>query len=543
MSHPDIESQGLHSLEKRGGTVQDDLASNTQGVFEKAKAGSIGPADHEKSNGSDDSVSDTAKADNRPRHAKTGEPLSLPREIAAVAVVCLAQLMTQAGVGQALATTTITSDSLGITNPASRSWEIAAYSLTVGTFILPAGRWGDLLGHKRMFVIGFTWFGLWSVLAGLSVYVDQIFFDFCRAMQGIGPAILLPNGIAILGTLYPPSPRKDMAFAMFGSVAPVGAVVGAVFASIFAQFLWWPWAYWAMAIACLVIAAVAWVVIPGCPSHEDKDALFQRLDGLGSIFGVGGLVLINVAWNQGSSIGWTTTYTYILLILGFILLGVFAFIESRATHPLIPRTILNARLGFVLGCLACGWATFGIWIYYSFQFLLVLRSQTPILTSAQYVPCAISGLCAAVTTGILMSRIRHAYIMLTALLCFTIGTILFATVPIKQNYWAQTFVSMVVTPWGMDMSFPAGTLILSAAMPREHQGLAASLVSTVVNYSISLGLGFAGTVESNVEKERTQTLKGFRSAFYMGIGLASLGVAVAAVFTFVSRPRSRNEKK
>lgn len=150
-----------------------------------------------------------------------------------------------------------------------------------------------------MFIIGFTWFGLWSILAGLSVYVGQIFFDFCRAMQGIGPAILLPNGIAILGTLYPPSPRKDMAFAMFGSVAPGGAVIGAVFASIFAQFLWWPWAYWAMAIACLVMAAVAWLVIPACPSKGDNGNLFQRLDGLGSVFGVGGLVLINVAWNQG----------------------------------------------------------------------------------------------------------------------------------------------------------------------------------------------------------------------------------------------------
>lgn len=150
-----------------------------------------------------------------------------------------------------------------------------------------------------MFVIGFVWFGSWSILAGLSVYVDQIFFDFCRAMQGIGPAILLPNGIAILGTLYPPSPRKDMAFAMFGSVAPGGASIGAVFASIFAQFLWWPWAYWAMAIACFMIAIVAWVVIPACPRKDDKDELFQRLDGLGSIFGVGGLVFVNVAWNQG----------------------------------------------------------------------------------------------------------------------------------------------------------------------------------------------------------------------------------------------------
>ncbi|KAL9593217.1 MAG: hypothetical protein Q9219_007642 [cf. Caloplaca sp. 3 TL-2023] len=489
MNSHDVESNDRRPLETVHTSTQD---SNPQDFSEKLGTKhnaplSLGPLGD--SNGSDVSIRGPSKTDNRPRHAKTGEPLSLLREIIMVMVICLAQLMTQAGVGQALATTGITGDSLNITNPASRSWEIAAYSLTVGTFILPAGRWGDLLGHKRMFVIGFAWFGFWSILTGVSVYVDQIFFDLCRAMQGIGPAILLPNGIAILGTSYPPSPRKDMAFAMFGSVAPTGAVFGAVFASIFAQFLWWPWAYWAMAIACFIISAVAWAVIPGSPSLGHRDAMFQRLDILGSVFGVGGLVLVNVAWNQGSSIGWTTAYTYILLI-----------------------------------------------------FFLVLRSQTPLLTSADFIPCSISGLCAAVTAGILMSRIRHAYIMLIALLGFTIGTVLLATAPVKQTYWAQTFISMLATPWGMDLSFPAGTLILSAAMPREHQGLAASLVSTVVNYSISLGLGFAGTVESNVVEGGTQSLKGFRAALYMGIGLASLGLAVAAVFTFVTRPRLKEGK-
>ncbi|KAI4112579.1 MAG: hypothetical protein LQ345_006294 [Seirophora villosa] len=536
MSGPDVESQSPLS---DGVEYERNKVMRAGGIPSAGAEKPLTPSETEKANSSDASIHASGKPDTRPRHARTGEPLSLPREIAVVTVVCLAQLMTQAGVGQALAIINITGDSLGITELASRSWVIAAYSLTVGTFILPAGRWGDLFGHKRMFVIGFVWFGSWSILAGLSVYVDQIFFDFCRAMQGIGPAILLPNGIAILGTLYPPSPRKDMAFAMFGSVAPGGASIGAVFASIFAQFLWWPWAYWAMAIACFMIAIVAWVVIPACPRKDDKDELFQRLDGLGSIFGVGGLVFVNVAWNQGSTMGWTTTYTYILLIIGLVLLGIFAVIESRAAHPLIPRTILNAKLGFVLGCIACGWGTFGIWVYYSFQFLLVLRGQTPLLTSAQFVPCAISGLCAAVTTGVLMSRIRHAYIMLTALLCFTVGTILVATAPVEQTYWAQTFVSMVITPWGMDMSFPAGTLILSAALPREHQGLAASLVSTVVNYSISLGLGFAGTVEGNVDKDGSDVLKGFRAALYMGIGLASLGVAVAALFTIVTRPRKK----
>lgn len=89
------------------------------------------------------------------------------------------------------------------------------------------------------------------------------------------------------------------------------------------------------------------------------------------------------------------------------------------------------------------------------------------------------------------------------------------------------------------MSFPAGTVILSNSMPRQHQGLAASLVNTVVNYSISIGLGIAGTVESNVNNGGIDTLKGYRGACYTGVGLAGLGVFLAACFMFVTWDRSR----
>lgn len=90
------------------------------------------------------------------------------------------------------------------------------------------------------------------------------------------------------------------------------------------------------------------------------------------------------------------------------------------------------------------------------------------------------------------------------------------------------------------MSFPSGTIILSNNMPREHQGLAASLVNTIVNYSISIGLGLAGTVESQVNRGGTDTLRGYRGASYMGIGLAGLGVGVATMF--VIRSLTRRDK-
>jgi MFS family permease len=118
-------------------------------------------------------------------------------EIPFVAVVCMAHFMTQAGLSISIVPVHIIGHSFGTTNPAELSWFAAAYSLTVGTFILVAGRLGDVYGR-------FSCFSLWSLLAGSTVWSNKIFFDCCRALQGIGPTMLLPNAIAILNRTYPP---------------------------------------------------------------------------------------------------------------------------------------------------------------------------------------------------------------------------------------------------------------------------------------------------------------------------------------------------
>ncbi|KAG9565560.1 hypothetical protein KCU71_g14046, partial [Aureobasidium melanogenum] len=117
--------------------------------------------------------------------------------------------------------------------------------------------------------------------------------------------------------------------------------------------------------------------------------------------------------------------------------------------------------------------------------------------------------------------------MLIAMLAFCAGQAISAFMPVHQTYWPQMFVSILIMPFGMDMSFPAATVILSNHMPREHQGLAASLVNTMVNYSISLALGIAGTVEVSVmthDGTLADTIWGVRCAFYTGLALAGCGV-------------------
>ncbi|KAE8154901.1 MFS general substrate transporter [Aspergillus avenaceus] len=471
-------------------------------------------------------------------------PQTLWKESIFIAVICMAQFMTQAGLAISIAPVFIIGKSFNTTNAGQLSWFAAAYSLTVGTFILVCGRLGDVFGHRLLFIIGFAWFGLWSLLAGFSVWSNQIFFDCCRAFQGLGPAMLLPNAIAILGRAYPPGLRKQMVFSLFGATAPNGFIVGGVFASIFAQWVWWPWAYWVMGMVCFVLAFLGLLVIPYTPRPRFRKvlSLWVRLDALGATVGISALILINFAWNQAALVGWPVPYTYVLLIVGFLLFGAFIWIERGAECPLLPTSVLTGDLAWVLGCIAAGWSSFGIIIYYFFQFMEVIKGNSPLLTQVKFVAAGPSGAIAALLTGFLLGRMPASVIMFCAMVAFTAGLSIFATVPVHQTYWAQAFVITIITPWGMDMSFPSGTLILSDSMPSHHQGLAASLVTTVVNYSISLGLGFAGTVESNVNDGGRNVLRGYRGALYLGIGLAGMGLVLSILFMFVSWRRSRSQR-
>ncbi|KAE9984921.1 hypothetical protein EG328_008119 [Venturia inaequalis] len=458
--------------------------------------------------------------------------MSTFHEIMFVGVVAVSHLMTQAGLGQALVPLDIISKSFHVTNPGEQSWFIASYSLTVGTFILISGRLGDILGHKRMFVFGYAWFGVWSAFAGFAVYPQkQIFFDFCRAMQGVGPALIMPNGLALFGRAYPPGIKKNIVFSIFGAVAPMGFVIGATFGSLFAELVWWPWAFWSFGIVCWGLAVLALLVVPRELSEKPMNA--PGFDFTGSLMAVVGLVLVNVAWNNGPLFGWGTPHVYFLLIIGMLCLVAFVWVERRAENPILPMHAMTGSVNFVLACVGLGWGAFGVWVFYTFRFLEKVRHFEPLSASAAFAPAVISGLIAAGATGFMLTHTPVSFVMMVSMCAFCLGIIIAATQPAQQTYWAQMFVSIAVMPFGMDMSFPAASVILSNCMPPEHQGLAMSLVNTVVNYSISLSLGIAGTIEVYTTPDLTTPegeLQGIRAAFYTAIGLSLAGVVCGALF-------------
>ena len=299
---------------------------------------------------------------------------------------------------------------------------------------------------------------------------------------------------------------------------------------------WWlAWVFYAAAIYSVVLFSIAMIVIPRA---EEKTEAERNLtfDWAGCVLGISGLILLNFSWNQSGVVGWETPYCYALLIVSAVLLAAFIWVElNYAVKPLVPVRSLSRTASLVLLCIVAGWASFGVWVWYAQDFLMLFRGTGPLLMAAEFAPIGVSGLIAAMTTGVIIQKLRPGALMMIAMVFFAVGNILMATVPVEQTYWAQFFVMLLVMPFGMDMSFPAGTLILSESMAREDQGTAASLVTTTVNYSISLSLGIAGTIVrylTGSSSEPATVLFGFRAALYFAIGLDGLGLLIATYLTF-----------
>ncbi|KAK8111350.1 uncharacterized protein PG998_007807 [Apiospora kogelbergensis] len=401
------------------------------------------------------------------------EGMSGLHEFFFVTTVCMAQLCTQAGLGQTLAIIHVIGSTWGITNPSELSWLIAGYTLTIGTFILVAGRLGDVYGYKRVFLSGFLWSALWACLAG--------------------------------------------------------AAGGSAFALV-----WWPVAYWAFSFTLCIVAIIGYYAIPSAAHEREKPQTFRawlvELDIPGATAGVSALVLINFAFNQGHISGWNEPCIWEALIVGGVLMCIFIMIECHyAKNPIVPLNALSPQVSLILGAVACGWACFGIWSFYTWQFLQVIRKLSPLLTTGWMSPIAIMGIFASMTTGMVLHKLGPPVAMLISMLAFTAATALIATVPEDQIYWGQTFVGMLVISWGMDMSFPAATLLLSNSVSKKHQGIAASLVATVINYSMSIGIGIGGTVEAQVTRgavTKERVLSGYRAALLTGVGLAGTGAII-----------------
>ncbi|KAK1657610.1 major facilitator superfamily domain-containing protein [Colletotrichum godetiae] len=455
-----------------------------------------------------------------------------------------------ASLAQAMAPALAIAESFPDLPSGQHSWFTAAYTLTIGAFALPSERLGDVFGRKPVIIIGSLWFALWSLLAGFSVTVQNgaangtAYFCFCRAMQGLGPALCIPNGFSVLETTLLPSQRKDMALAFFSVAAPVGFVVGAVMSSLFAYNDSWEWSFFALAAVNISAAGLSLLVVPRQAPRKPAYAhtVWVQLDLSGTLLSSSGLILFSFAWNQAPAVGWRTPYTYFILIIGTMLLAAFLYNETAAANSLLPLRAMTSRPNLILGCTAAAWACFVIWAFYSFQAVEVLRSWNPLLASAGFVPIAVEAVAVGLLLAYLMPGDEVYWAFLAAVLSILLASILMATAPFNQTYWANTFVSTLFAPLGMVLTTPLATILLRQKLTEGQQGVASGLVLAVSSYAMSLALGMARTVEVQVNPGGAARLSGFHGAQYFGIGLGGLAVICAtALLVSVVKFRGRSD--
>ncbi|CAJ2505748.1 Uu.00g131420.m01.CDS01 [Anthostomella pinea] len=473
--------------------------------------------------------------------------MSRLREVLFVFTVCMAQLCAQAGIGQTLPILRDVCATFGVANPSDLSWAVAGYCMVVGTVILVAGRLGDVFGYKNMFLVGFIWSAVWSAVVGASFYSTSSLFLISRALQGVGAGLSLPNGLALLGAVYQPGMRKAAIFTLYATMSPLGLIAGAAGASAL-TLVWWPLAYWAFTLVLLVVAFIGLIAIPNgiriTKRFETITAAMTELDIPGMLTGISGLVLFGFSWNQAALVGWQQPYIWIAMIAGLVMATLFVLIERYyATKPLVPFSALSPDGSWIPVALACGWSCFGIWIFYTWQFLEDFRNTSPLLSTAWFSPIAVIGCLAVITTGLMLHRFGPSIMLSISLATFTAGALLVVTMPVVQIYWIQLFVAMLVVAWGMDTSIPAAILLVSDGVEKKYHGATTSLVSAVVYYSISIGLGVAGTMENNLNNggaTRQGTLNGYRAALWTSAGFAGLGVLVSLAVSVNMYRRNRS---
>lgn len=230
-------------------------------------------------------------------------------------------------------------------------------------------------------------------------------------------------------------------------------------------------------------------------------------------------------------VDWQEPYTYALLIVGIVSIVAFAFSQSHVSAPVLPNSLWT-RKGFspIVTAMSFGWMSFGIFLYYTTNFILTIRKELPLSAVAEMAPLVIGGLFATASVGILIPKVPAQYIFGVSKSSTFIGNLLMSFAIYSKVYWAFIFPACLLVVGGPDLSFASsGILISNVVLPRD-QGVAGSFISTVVQYSIAIGLGIATTVESHVNKGGSDIVLGYRGAHWLGIGFAAIAFLVAVLF-------------
>src|SRR5688572_23455302 len=228
---------------------------------------------------------------------------------------------------------------------ANLQWVISAYALVFGGFLLLGGRTADIVGRRRVFMIGLVAFTIGSLLCGLAW--SEASLIGARAIQGLGAATISPAALAILMTTFAEGRERNVALGVWGAVGGFGAAAGVLLGGVLTDAFSWEWIFFVNIPVALVAIALAPVLLT-----ESRDTRVKSFDALGAVLVTSGLVIATLGITQGHNWGWSSARTIGVFVVAAALLGGFVFWENRAKEPLMRFGILRTKT--VLGANVAG---------------------------------------------------------------------------------------------------------------------------------------------------------------------------------------------
>ena len=421
---------------------------------------------------------------------------------------------------------------------ASLAWVVDAYLITFGSFLLMAGRLGDLIGRKRVFLAGIALFTVSSALCGISQ--DQTMLIAARFVQGLGGAVSSSVIVAIIVTEFPRPGERATAMSAFTFVAVGGGSIGLLAGGAITQSIDWHWIFF-INVPIGVIALLLGVALI---DRDEGIGIRNGVDVVGSMLITVALMLIVYAIVKATDYGWGSAHTLGVGGAGITLMGAFLLLESRLRNPIMPLRILRVRTligsSAIRSLMASGmFAAFFIGALY----LEHVLGYSALGTGVAFLPMTITVGCLSLgVTARIVRRFGARRPVVPGLLTMVAGLLLLAQQGPHSSYFPGLFLAFVFLGIGAGSAFmPLLTIAMSEVPPRD-----AGLASGIVNVSMQIGAAIGLAALASLATERTRALAAAghpaTSALIGGYHLAFIAgaacIAVAALITPFALRRS-----
>lgn len=421
----------------------------------------------------------------------------------------------------------------------SLQWVLSGYVVTYGGFLLLGGRAADLLGRRRMLVVGTIVFALCSLAGGLAANAGMLVG--ARVAQGVGAALMAPAGLSILVTTFTEERDRTRALGVWGAISGLGAAVGVFGGGVLSEGPGWRWVLFVNIPVCVLIVAAAFRLVPADRRHAPR----AGFDVGGTILVTGGMLLGIYALVKAPDTGWGTARTIGELATAGVLLAAFAVNESRVRDPLFPFSILRVKgLAAANVTQLIAFAGFLSMFFFLTLYMQNVLGYSPIRGGSAYLPVTAGIVLAAGVSSQLMPRVGTRPIIVGGSLIAAGGMYYLSQIPVDGSYLTDLLPGLLVMSVGLGAVFVTVTTAANAGVPADKAGLAAGLLNTSLQLGSALGLAvfsaLATARTNHVLAEHAAPAQALTAGLQRALLAGSLSVLTAA-FIALRAPNIRTQ--